>query len=183
MGYKKYVNDYSKEYVIKPNGKPGVIAVYKGKYFRFSADGDTLKKARITLAGLAALALILTVIPLFYKSSGSRTLYVALPHVIALLPLVHLLLGVYSFCFCKTPMIRERKDKSEHRTVSSAAASACILGVTSVAELINCFLSGFSLPDVIYLILLLAATAATGSIFLLRGLLKTEECTEQGEKL
>ena len=31
MGYKKYVNDYSKEYVIKPNGKPGVIAVYKGK--------------------------------------------------------------------------------------------------------------------------------------------------------
>lgn len=183
MGYKKYVNDYSKEYIVKPNGKPGVIAVYKGKYFRFTADEATLRKARISLGGLSLLSVALTVIPLLYKSVGSGTLYVALPHVIALFPLIHLLLGVHSFCFSKTPMIRERRDKTEGRTVSSAIAAACILGITSVSQTVNCILSGFPLPDVIYLILLLAATAAAGAIILLRSVLKTEECTKEGKKV
>ena len=183
MGYKKYVCDYTKEYVVKPNGKPGVIAVYRGKYFRFTADEATLKKARLSLGGLSVLSVVLALIPLLYRSVGSRTLYVALPHVIALFPLIHLLLGVFSFCFGKTPMIRERRDKTAGRTVSSAIASACILGITALAQTVNCILAGFPLPDVIYLILLLGATAALGAIILLRGVLRTEECTKEGKNV
>lgn len=183
MGYKKYVTDYDKQYVIKPNGKPGVIAVYRGKYFCFSADGATLKRARLFLGCLSVLAFVLATIPLLYQSVGSHTLYVALPHAILFFPLVHLLLGVYGFCFRKPPLIREYRDKIEGRTVVSSAVSMCMLGGTAVAQVVNCFLSGFSVPDVIYFVLLFVASAATGMIFFSRGLLKTEECNECGEKL
>lgn len=179
MGYKKYVNDYSKEYIIKPNGKPGLTAVYRGKYFRFVADAATLKRARISFGVLSVLATVLTLIPFLYQSVGAHTIYVALPHVIALFPLIHLLLGVYSFCFRDPPMIREHKDKSEGRTITSSAASSIILGITAVGQTVNCILSGFPLPDVIYLILLLAACVSAGAIFLSRRVLKTEECNGQ----
>lgn len=179
MGYKKYVNDYSKEYIIKPNGKPGLTAVYKGKYFRFVADGATIKRARITFGVLSVLATVLTLIPFLYQSVGAHTIYVALPHVIALFPLIHLLLGVYSFCFRNPPMIREHKDKSEGRTVNSSVASAIILGVTAIGQTVNCILLGFPIPDIIYLILLLAACASSGAIFCMRRVLKTEECEAQ----
>ena len=176
MGYKKYVNDYSKQYVIKPNGKPGLTAVYKGKYFDFAADREAIKRARITFACLSMLAAVLAVIPLLYRSAGARTLYVALLHAASFFPLAHLLLGVYRFCFCKPPLIREYRDKTEGRTVASSAASALMLGATAIAEAVNCWLAGFPLPDVIYFLLLAAACAATAVIFFSRKVLKTEEC-------
>ncbi len=182
MSYRKYVSDYDKVYIIKPNGKPGVSAVYRGKYFRFSADGATLKRARVTFGCLSIVAAVLSVIPFLYRSVGSHTLYVALPHVVTLFPLVHLLMGVYRFCFQETPMIREHKDKVEGRTVASSAVSTCMLGATAIVQAVNCVLSGFPLPDVIYFVLLSVAGVATGVIFFSREKLKTEECTEFGEK-
>ncbi len=182
MGYKKYVSDYDKIYVVKPNGKPGVTAVYKGKYFRYAADGATLKRARIAFGCLSIVAAVLSVIPFLYRSAGSHTLYVALPHALSVFPLVHLLLGVYSFCFREPPLIREYRDKAEVRTVASSAVSMCMLGATAIAQAVNCILLGFPLPDVIYFVLLSVACVATGAIFFSRKKLKTEECTECGEK-
>ena len=179
MGYKKYVSDYTKKYVVKPNGRPGVTATYTGKYFRFSADSETIKKSRITFACLSISAMVFTLIPLFYKSIGAHTIYVALPHAISLFPLIHLLLGVYNFCFGKTPMIRELKDKTENRTTTSSIVSTCILLATAVAEIVNCFIFGFPIADIIYAILLLCAGAFTGYIFLSRKVLKTEECSKK----
>ena len=182
MGYKKYVTDYDKQYVIKPNGKPGVTAVYKGKYFRFAADAAEIKRAKVLFGSLSVLAVVLAVIPLLYQSVGSHTLYVALPHVISIFPLVHLILGIGGFCLWELPLIRERRDKIETRSVASSAVSACMLGATAVAQAVNCILSGFPLPDVLYVFFLLAASAATGTVFFFRRLLKTEECDERGEK-
>ena len=183
MGYKKYVTDYEKQYVIKPNGKPGVTAVYKGKYFRFAADAEAIKRARVRFGCLAALAAVLAVIPLLYQSVGSHTLYVALPHAISAFPLFHLLLGVFGFCTCDLPLIRERRDKIESRTIASSVISMCMLGATAVAQAVNCVLSGFPLLDVLYVFFLLAASAATGVIFFSRRLLRTEECNERGGDL
>lgn len=183
MGFRKYVKDYSNEYIIKPNGKPGVIAVYKGKYFRFVADEGRLKKAKIVFASLSVLATVLCIIPFLYRSNGSHTMYVSLPHVACLFPILHLLMGVYNFCFRKPPFVREYKDKTEGRITASSIASACFLGATAVAQIVNCAITGFSFPNVIYFILLLLACAATGVIFFLRDVLKTEECNSEGTKI
>ena len=182
MGLKKYVNDYRNEYIIKPNGKPGMIAIYKGKYFRFVADEASIKKAKVRFSILSVTALILTVIPLIYKSVGADTLYVALPHVIAFFPLVHLLMGVWSFIYRKPPFIREFNDKIKTRTTASSAISMSILGATAIAEAVTCVISGFPFPDVIYFLILSAAAVATGAIFFSRGVLETEESDEHGEK-
>ena len=183
MGYKKYINDYKKEYIVKPNGKPGLTAVYVGKYYRFTADESTLKKAKVRIAFLTVLAVALTIVPFFYKSVGAKTLFVSLPHVLSLFPLLHLVLGAGSFCFRESPMIREHKDKSEARTVNSAVASMIILGITAVLQGVNCFLAGHSLPEVAYFLLLSAASAACGAVFFSRNVLKTEECTSKGDRI
>ena len=54
MGYKKYIKDYRKEYIVKPNGKPGVTATYIGKYFGFVANGEELGKTRLVFSILSA---------------------------------------------------------------------------------------------------------------------------------
>ena len=182
MGYKKYVTDYEKQYVIKPNGKPGVVAVYRGKYFRFAADAETVRKARVSFGGLSVLAAVLTFIPFLFQSVGAHTLYVSIPHAVSVLPLAHLLMGVYGLCFQESPFNREQKDKIEGRIIVSSAVSMCMLGATAVAQIVNCILSGFFFPVVAYFILLSAASAATGMIFFFRKALKTEECDERGEK-
>ncbi len=182
MGFKKYVNDYRNEYIIKPNGKPGMLAVYKGKYFKFVADEGSLKKARITFGILSVFATALTIIPFFYKSVGADTLYVALPHVIALFPLLHLLMGVWSFWFRKPPLIREYNDKIKTRITVSSVASMLILGAVAIAETVNCVIAEFPVPDIVYFLLLSIACAATGVIFFSRAVLETEECDQQGEK-
>ena len=183
MGFKKYVKDYEKEYIIKPNGRPGLTAVYKGKYFRFALQKETLHKARIAFSVLAILTVLLAIAPLCYKSVGSRTMYVALPHVISFFPIAHLLLGVSSFCFAKPPMVREQKDKAENRIINSSISSAIFLAATAVAELINCIISGFPVPDLMYSIFLFVASLTSGAIFLVRRVLKTEECDAHGKKI
>lgn len=183
MGYKKYVEDYAKEYTIKPNGKPGMIAVYKGRYYRYVSEGEALRRGKILLDSLGACAFLFTLIPLLYKSAGADAIYVALPHVISLLPIVHLLLGLYSFSFNPEVMVREQRDKGESRVINSSVASLCCLGITFVAEAVNVFISGLSLPDGIYLLSLGIAIGSVLALFLQRGELLTEECKKNGERI
>lgn len=178
MSIRKYIKDYRKEYIVKPNGKPGVTATYIGKYYRFVANEDAIKKARFVFACLSVFAFVCCVIPFCYKSAGSRTMYVAVPHVISLFPIVHLLMGVYNLYTKKTPFIREFRDKTEQR-ISNTSIGACFgLGITAIAQLVNCILSSFSLADTFYLVFVTVACAAVGYIFASRKVLKTEECDE-----
>ena len=183
MGLRKYVGDYEKQYIIKPNGKPGVTAVYKGKYFRFVANGVEIRAARARFAILSLLGTAFAVAPLLYQSVGSHTMYVALPHVVGLFPLFYLLLGVYSFCFSETPLIREYRDKTEGRIPGASLVCACLYGAVAVAQVVCCALSGFSLPDVMYFVFLFASSLSFAAIFLMRSVLKTEECKKNGEKI
>lgn len=183
MGIKKYINDYRKEYILKPNGKPGMRATYIGKYYRFVADEGALKKAKLVFACLSVFATVCCIVPFCYQSVGADTVYVAVPHAVSLFPLVHLLLGVYNLYPRKQPLIREFRDKTEGRIKASSLGALCCLGVTAVAQIVNCSLSGFSLPDVLYLFFVVAACAASGFVFFSRKVLKTEECDKNGEKL
>lgn len=180
MGIRKYIKDYRKEYIVKPNGKPGVTASYIGKYYRFAAGEPAIKRARCVFACLSALATVCCVIPFFYNASGSHTIYVALPHVISLFPLAHLILGVYSLYTCKPPLIREFRDKTEGRITASSAAAMCCLGVTAIGQILSCALSGWGVLDVISLALIAAACGAVGYIFFSRKVLKTVECNKNG---
>ena len=183
MGFKKYVKDYSKEYIIKPNGKPGVTATYMGKYYRFVAEETAIKRAKLLFTCFAALVAVFCIIPLCFNSVGSHTFYVALPHVVTLFPLSYLLIGIWHLWFCEPPLIREFRDKTERRITNASAASALCLGVTGVGEAVNCILVGFPLLDVTYCVSVFVACGAASFVFFSRKVLKTEECTSTGEKI
>ncbi len=180
MGIKKYIKDYRKEDIIKPNGKPGMTATYIGKYYCYAESDEVVQKAgrRFTLLSLAAL--LLCVIPLCFPSEGRGAMYVAVPHVITLFPLVHLLLGVYALRTRKIPLIREFRDKTEGRITTSSAAAMCGFGITAIGQGVNCILAGLPLMDVIYFICVAAACAAVSWVFFGRKAVKTQECDEKG---
>ncbi len=182
MGIRKYIKDYRKEYIVKPNGKPGVTATYIGKYYRFIADEDSIKKARFVFACLSVFATVCCIIPFCYKSSASHTIYVSVPHVISLFPLVHLLLGVYDLYFRKPPFIREFRDKTEGRITNASVGAMCCLGITAIAQIVNSALSGFALGDVAFFVLIAVACAAVGYVFFSRKVLATEECDKNGDE-
>ena len=183
MGFKKYVNDYEKQYIIKPNGKPGLTAVYRGKYFRFVSNGTTLRLAKIRICALTAFAFLLSVGSLFIRTVGARTLYVALPHVIGLFPMVHLLLGAFNLLTCTPPLKRESNDKITERITNSSVAAMIIFGITYILEFILCILSNFPVPDLIYSVIILLITGFCALIFYNRRYIRTEECGSRGEDI
>ena len=181
MGIKKYIKDYRKEDIIKPNGKPGMTATYIGKYYCFIESDEAVKKAGFRFALLSAVALLLCVIPFLINAKGSHTVYVAVPHVITLFPLAHLLMGVYSLRTRKPPLIREFRDKTEGRITASSAAAMCGFGVTAVGQGVNCILTGLPVLDVIYFICVSAACVAVSWIFFTRKAVKMQECDKDGK--
>ena len=180
MGIKKYIKDYRKEDIIKPNGKPGMTATYIGKYYCYAESEATVQKAGRLFALLTVAALLLCLISLCLDTKGAHAMYVAVPHVISLFPLVHLVTGGYSLRTRKPPLIREFRDKTESRITASSAAAACGMGITAIGQLVNCVLTGFPTLDVICLICVVAACVATCWIFFHRKAVKMQECDADG---
>ena len=175
MGYKKYIKDYRKEYIVKPNGKPGVTATYVGKYYDFAADEESFKRSRLIYACLSLLALACCVAPLFFNTDASHTVYVSVPCVITLFPAVHLVLGVFNLFVKKTPLIREFRDKSEGRITTNSAVSFCFILVTAVCWTVKCALSAFGVLDLVSIALFLVAGGAAGYMYLSRKAFATVE--------
>lgn len=175
MGYKKYIKDYRKEYIVKPNGKPGVTAAYVGKYYDFAADKEEFKRSRLIYACLSVLALVCCLVPLVLNTDAAHTVYVSLPCVMTLFPAVHLALGVFNLFVKKTPMIREFRDKTEGRITSNSVYALCGISVTVVCWVVKCALSAFSLLDIVSVVLLLIAGGGVGYMYLSRRVFATVE--------
>lgn len=178
MGYKKYIKDYRKDFIIKPNGKPGVTATYIGKYFKFTASDEQLKKTRLVFALLSAFALVCCIVPLLFNTEATHQLYVSVPQVITLFPLVHLLMGVANLYLKKPPLIREFRDKAEGRVKTHSVATGCLLAASAVARLVHCIIFAFSALDTVSIILSALGSACAWYIFARRALIATEECRE-----
>ncbi|MBO5767291.1 MAG: hypothetical protein J6R49_02075 [Clostridia bacterium] len=181
MGYKKYIKDYRKDFIIKPNGKPGVTATYIGKYFKFTASDEQLKKTRLAFTLLSAFALVCCLVPLLFNTEATHQLYVSLPTVITLFPLAHLLMGVANLYLKKAPLIREFRDKTEGRVKVNSAATGCFLAVSTVARLVYCIIFAFTASDIVSIILSAIGSACAWYIFARRGLVATEECQTADE--
>lgn len=186
MGYKKYIKDYRKEYIVKPNGKPGVTATYIGKYFRFTASERDFNKARLVFAALSALALVSCILPLLFDTESSHNLYVSLPQVVSLFPIVHLIIGVANLYMKKPPLIREFRDKTEGRVSFNSAAAGSALALVTCMRLLFCILNGFSLQEIIFAVITAVGSASGWYIYAKRSFLATEEIpnpnAEDGEE-
>ena len=182
MGYKKYIKDYRKDFIIKPNGKPGVTATYIGKYFKFTASDAQIAKTRTVFTVASVLALVCCIVPLLFNTESTHQLYVSLPQVITLFPLAHLLMGVANLYLKKAPLIREFRDKTEGRTTFNSAASGSLLAASAVARLVYCIIYNFSVPDIISLLLLLLGSASAWYIFASRKRIATEEIEAEDEE-
>lgn len=178
MGVRKYIKDYKVEYIVKPNGKPGIKAVYVGKYYGYVAKGKVLKHAKLLLAVLCFIGVTFGILPFVYRSESVHTLYVAVPHAVALFPIVYTLIGVFNLFYCCPPLIAEFRAKIVDRLARAPIASAVLLGAVSVAQAVNLVLNFDKLSliaDGGYLVCTAVSAAAFFLMHLRRGSIAVEE--------
>ena len=110
MVSRKYLNDYTIEYVEGRNGKLKARAVYKGKYFTFVEPGSIVKKTRNHMTLLLVLTWCAYIIPLLIDSSTAKTFYVIFPHTFVFIPMSGMSFVAYHLWTQKLPLTRQKSD-------------------------------------------------------------------------
>ncbi len=176
MGVKRYIKDYRNEYIIKPDGKPGVKAVYIGRYYKYKADDGALRVTKLLFLVCTALSAICAVAPLCYNHTGAHIMYAVVPNVLALFPLAYLVTGVFNLFYCRVPLINEFKDKGAERIRRSSAGGLVLCALASLTQLYCLIVEGFDMAGTVALALLVVSTASVSFIFFRRADVAVVEC-------
>jgi len=134
---KKYAKDYRLENEVGPSGRMVTRVVYCGAYYGFSADRDTLRRAR-TVILLSCLGYwVFFWLGLFLNAAAMRQLYVALPYFFGFLPAVYLTSSLwYLFQYTNRPpehgLTREQRDKTYERLSTSSFLTLLLSGMAAV---------------------------------------------------
>lgn len=136
MSSRKYVEDYQTEYVLGPHGRMRAVARYAGKWFRFAAPAEELKRTRRLYAGLCAVMWLSFLLPLLFVSRAGDTMYAILPHACVLPPLAYFTMAVYGLLTEKQPMIRERSDHIYERTLHCSVGLLLFTGLSALGFLV-----------------------------------------------
>lgn len=157
MVNKKYAADYRLENVRDKNGRLKTVAVYKGRYYRFSAEPATVRREGRLYAALTGLSLLLFAAVLFLNSPLLRQMYVLMPFLFGMLPLGYLTVAVYYILTAPEKFTRERNDKMHDRIAKCTLFLAIFSGASVIGSAIAC-LAGIVTLDVQGMLFFVAAT-------------------------
>lgn len=146
MVSRKYTNDYRLENTIGPNGKTVTVAVYRGVYFKFTADWCKLKRARVHITASCAVYWLFFWLALCLDSGAMRQLYFSLPYFCGFLPAAYLTASVfYLISYTKKStdkgFTREQKDRIYDRIAQSSLAMLILAGLAA-AGLVVYYVTG-----------------------------------------
>ena len=156
MVSRKYAADYRLENVRDKNGRLKTVAVYKGRYYRFSAKPETVQREGRLFALLTGLSALLFVGALFLNSALTRQMYVLMPFLFAMLPLGYQTVAVYYILTAPDTFTRERNDKMHDRLAKCTLFVALFSGASLVGSAIACLLRVVT-PDVQGILFFVAA--------------------------
>lgn len=133
MGYREYAKDYEIEYV-QQEGKrrPKAVRIYVGPYFRFQASEETIrsrKRQYLLLVLLLGLALL---VPMMVDCRLTRTWYVEVPSVAAVIPWLLAVCSVWRLWTAGEQVEREHCDLLHDRM---RGASFFLMGFTGISVL------------------------------------------------
>lgn len=176
MVSRKYVGDYRLENRTNPKtGKVSTVPVYRGDWFAFCADAQTVRRMKRLYPILSLLCALLLLLTLTLNAPSGHAYYVSLPFV-ALIPPVYLsLAGSWRIWTAKARLTREHSDKLQPRFASCSLFITAFSAVSAAGHVLYAVREGFSVRDGVSLIAMLGVLACGIVMFRNKDRLKTKK--------
>jgi uncharacterized membrane protein len=179
---KRYADDYETLVTKDEKGHEKKIAVYRGNYFEFALDVEGIVHFRRYCVLLLAAIVVLHISGGFVGNRGMYQFYVALPYVIAFVPLLFMTAGVLRLPKKKRKYRREEIGLSFDRMKTASIILMISLGIGVLGEitfLLFGSVGGQGVLEYLYLTLEALAAAAVYLLISLQRQIHVQVCSEQ----
>jgi hypothetical protein len=156
-----YFDGYKRVEQLNKNGTTRQVLVYTGEYYGLAGGAQGLRQMK----RLSVIAVALCLLPYFYAqffpSTGGMEHFVALPGILALVPMMFLLIGLGNFLFSKEAWEIRVYYAGYRRMTRWGIAQAVLLGLWVLAEIVYLALHiSLFVAELRYLIAALVSLAA-----------------------
>jgi len=165
---RRYADDYEIAYEKDKKGREKKIAVYKGQYFEVNIDETQLVKFRRICILLLILVALLHIGGGFVANRGMYLFYVAMPYVIAFLPLYFLSAGILRLPKEKRKYRRDEVGLTFDRMKKASYSFFVILLAGILGDIIFLFVLATEGLWQEYLFLSIQVLAALGTFIIIR---------------
>ncbi len=175
MASKRYLKDYTLTPKLTAQGRLSQEASYIGSYYRFTASPEALTRARTQYLILAAAAVILLGLQLWFTDLLDRERrYLVLPMAFNIIPAFGTVMGVLRFRAAPAKMTLKQRDRICNRLPAFSFGFFAFALLSVAATAAQLILNGVTLPTALYAGAALLLSLITGLLFRLRRSLKDE---------
>ena len=174
MRSKRYLKDYQLTPELSAKGRLSPVASYVGSYYRFVAEPEALRRARLAYGILTAGAVLLLVLQLWYTDLLDRERrFLILPMAFNINPAFGVVMGVLRLRAAPERMTLKQRDRICNRLPAFSFGFMIFAVLGFAATVAQLALNGVTLPTGLYCADALALAVLTVFIFRLRRVLKT----------
>lgn len=175
MRSKRYLKDYQLTPEVTAKGRLSPVASYVGAYHRFTAEPESLARAKKAYTILTAAAVVLLVLQLWYTDLMDRERrWLLLPMAFNVFPGFGVVMGVLRLRTAPERMTLKQRDRICNRLPAFSFGLMAFALLSLAATVAQLILNGVSLPAALYCADALALSVLSVFIFRLRRVLKTE---------
>lgn len=176
MRAKRYLKDYQLTPEVDARGRLVSMPSYTGEYYRFLAEPDRLRRAKVFYLVLTLLALALFFGQLWYTDLFDREKrYLILPMSFNVIPSLGVVFGVFRFLAAPNRLTLRQRDRICNQLPAFSFAYFFLAVLAFVTTLIQLFMSEINTPLLLYSADAFALMLVTWQIFRLRRVLATEK--------
>ena len=174
MVSKKNLGDYRLENITDRKGRIKTVPVYRGPLFRFQADAQALKQAKLRFLALTAAASAALLITLLLKADVLQRIYVIMPLVLGILPVVLLWSALYNLFNAGGSLRRDQSERIHNRVAGWSVVLLVLSGLSLIGQ-IAAYASGSGAGGIPVTVCSVVIIVCAVLIFAGKGVLQTEE--------
>ena len=175
MRSKRYLKDYQLTPEVDAKGHLSPVASYIGSYHRFTAEPETLERAKRAYMILTAAAVVLLFLQLWYTDLMDRERrFLILPMAFNIFPAFGTVMGVLRLRSAPEQMTLKQRDRICNRLPAFSLGFMIFSILSLAATAAQLCLHGVTLPTALYCADALVLSVLTVFVFRLRRILKTE---------
>ena len=150
MVTRKYLGDYRLENRTNPrNGKVVTVPVYRGEWFAFTADAQTVRKMKRLYPLLSALSAAMFLLVMLLNAPCGHMFYVMLPFAAMIFPVYFALAGSRRLLTAKEKVTREHNDKIRQRFTSCALFLIVFSAISAAGHVLYAVRTGVTAKDAV----------------------------------
>lgn len=174
MVSRKYVGDYRLENRTNPKtGRVVTVPVYRGDWYAFAADAQTVRRMKRVYPALSALCIAMFLLVLLLNAPSGHIFYVTMPFAALIFPVYFSAAGSWRLLTAKDRITREHSDKLQPRFTSCALFLTSFSAVSVCGHILYWFRVGVTLLDAVSFAATAVILASGMTMFRLRENLKT----------